>query len=251
MTPTLVALCPVLARPQNLGPLVQSFNDSLEGENVEASMLFLVNTDDPLEIAELEKRGLWHIVVPWGNGPRDYVRKMNLGIARTDSDWILLAADDLRFHKGWFRAALNKHIETGCLVIGTNDMANPTVMRGDHATHPLVHRDYVQRGTIDNPDEMLHSGYCHNSVDCEFIETAKVRGQFAHARGSLVEHLHPTFRRTVKRDKTYQLGMEYALRDKHLFRQRTRLWDPTAPIVRQTLGSRRRRPEPTGVWPVR
>ncbi len=250
MTPTLVALCPVLNRPKNLGPLVQSFNDSLEGENVEASMLFLVNVDDTAEIKALRELALWHIVVPWGNGPRDYVRKMLWGVARTTSDWILLAADDLRFHKGWFRAALNVHIASGCLVIGTNDMANPTVMRGDHATHPLVHREYVKYGTIDNPDELLHSGYCHNSVDCEFVETAKARGQFAHARGSLVEHIHPTFRRTVKRDSTYQKGMEYALRDKQLFRRRRKLWDPSAPVVREPVMTRRR-VKPISTWPVR
>ncbi len=248
-TPTLVALCPVLARPQNLGPLVQSFNDSLEGENVEASMLFLVNTDDPLEISELENRGLWHIVVPWGNGPRDWPRKMNFGIARTDSEWVFLAADDVRFQRGWFRAALNVHIRTGKLVIGTNDTVNPTVLRGVHATHPLIHRDYVERGTIDNPSEVLHSGYCHNAVDVEFCETAQARDEWAFAERSIVAHLHPTFNRKIKRDSTYQKGMEFALRDRQLYKRRRHLWDPDAPKVRESL--RRERLEPVSTWPVR
>ncbi len=253
MTPTLVALVPVLDRRQNVRPLVDSFAASLVGENVEASMLFLASPDDDAEIAELETCGVWHEVVPWANGPRDYVRKMLWGVARTTSDWILLAADDLRFHRGWFRAAVDVHIRTGCLVIGTNDMANPTVIRGDHATHPLVHRDYVQQGTIDNPDELLHSGYCHNSVDCEFVETAKARGQFAHAHASLVEHVHPTFVRGMKRDATYRKGLEFAMRDKQLFRRRRRLWDPDAP--REFAGGRRAqvktRPAPKATWPDR
>jgi hypothetical protein len=253
VTPTLVALVPVLARPQNIGPLVASFEASLAGENVEASMLFLVNPEDAGEIAELAARGLWHEIVPWPNSPRDYTRKMNRGIRTTSSDWILLAADDLSFHPGWFRAALNAHIRTGCLVVGTNDMVNPLVKAGKHATHPLLHRNYVPFGTIDNPNEVLHHAYMHNSVDVEFCETAISRGQFVAAPDSLVEHRHPTFDRSIKRDLTYQKGMRYAGHDRHLFLSRRRMWNPTAawPLAKETPGATRPRVRPIGNWPRR
>ncbi len=230
MTPTLVCLVPVLDRPQNIEPLVTSFLESLNGENVEAAMLFLANPEDKREIAELHAHGCWTLIVPWQNGPKDYTRKMNHGTKHTTSDWILLGADDLCFHPGWFRAAISKHIETGALVVGTNDMANPLVKAGKHATHPLVHRDYVKLGTIDNPDELLHSGYAHNSVDVEFCETAISRGQFVFAPNARVQHLHPTFDRTVKRDATYLKGLRYALLDKQLCNRRRSLWNPDAAV---------------------
>ncbi len=254
MTPTLVCLVPVLDRPQNVAPLVQSFNDSLVGENVEASLLFLANPEDSAEIAELRAHGCWYDVVPWQNGPRDFARKQNRGVQMTSSDWILLGADDLRFHRGWFRAAVDVHIETGRLVIGTNDMVNPLVKAGKHATHPLVHRDYVKLGTIDNPDELLHSGYAHNSVDVEFCETAIAREQFAFAAHARVEHMHPTFDRTIRRDETYRKGMRHAIEDKRLVIKRRRLWNPTA--AAELSGVRRRvavkpRPAPKATWPDR
>ncbi len=249
-TPSLVALVPVLDRPQNIGPLVASFEASLAGENADAHLLFLVNPGDRRELDELRARNLEHIVVPWKNGPRDYVRKMNYGIRETVDDWILLAADDLRFHPGWFRAALNAHIVTGKLVVGTNDMVNPRVTAGLHATHPLFHRDYVKFGTVDDPKVVLHEGYSHNSVDVEFCETAMSRGQWVFARDSLVEHRHPTFDRTVRRDSTYVKGMRHALEDRRLCNARRRLWNPNPPIqerVRPWL--RPARPAPISHWP--
>ncbi len=255
MTPTLVCLVPVLDRPRNVAPLVRSFNDSLAGENVEASLLFLANPEDSAELDELYTRGCWVVEVPWQNRPRDYSLKMNYGVRSTTSDWILLGADDLRFHPGWFRAAVNVHIQTGCLVIGTNDTVNPLVKAGKHATHPLIHRDYVPFGTIDNPDELLCSLYCHNSVDVEFCETAIARDQFAFARDSIVAHQHPTFDRTIKRDQTYRKGMQHAVADKQLFYQRRRLWNPHAETQFAVTARNRvrvkQRPAPKATWPDR
>jgi hypothetical protein len=240
--PTLVALVPVLSRPQNIRPLVESFRLSMVGETVEAAMLFLANPEDRLEIRELEACSVWHEVVPWANGPKDYARKMNWGVKVTTSDWILLGADDIRFHPGWFRAAVSAHIATGCLVIGTNDTVNPLVKAGKHATHPLVHRDYVAQGTIDNPAELLHSGYAHNSVDVEFCETAIARGEFVSAKHSVVAHQHPTFDRTVKRDMTYLKGLKHSVADRQLVQRRRHLWNPDAAVVRPTVPRRRTTP---------
>ncbi len=250
VTPTLVALVPVLDRPQNLRPLVESFAASLVGENVRAHMLFLVNPDDHRELAELRTQGLEHMVVPWPNGRCDYARKMNYGIHETIDDWVLLAADDLRFHPGWFRAAVDAHIRSGKLVVGTNDMVNPRVKAGEHATHPMLHRDYVKFGTVDDPTVVLHEGYAHNSVDVEFCETAMSRDQWVFAHDSLVEHRHPTFDRTVRRDKTYTKGLRFALEDKRLVNARRRLWAPNLPPTpRARVRLRPARPAPISHWP--
>ncbi len=216
-------------------------------------MLFLVNPDDTKELDTLRALNVWHVVVPWQNGPRDYAMKMNYGVKMTSSDWILLGADDIKFHPGWWRAATQKHIETGALVIGTNDLCNPHVLRGKHATHALVHRDYVARGTVDSPDKLLHDGYFHNSVDDEFCETAQARGEWAFARDAIVEHRHPVFDRTIRRDTTYRKGLQFAVRDKLLCNERRSLWDPKAPPLTQLQRKRlhRARPMPVAYWPER
>jgi hypothetical protein len=155
--------------------------------------------------------------------PGDYAKKINIGVATTTEEWIFLAADDLKFWPGWADEAIRVARESNAQVIGTNDLGNAQVKRGIHSTHTLVHRSYVERGTVDDPSRLLHEGYHHNWVDAEFIETAKVRGQFVHASRSIVEHLHPHWRKS-EIDETYKLGLSRYEQDRQLFRQRERLW---------------------------
>lgn len=221
--PSVAILIPVLDRPHRVAPLIESLNLSVEAERAEGwdvDAVFVCSPGDRGELAALKARGYLDPLIVDGG----YARKVNEAARLIDADWFLTAADDLHFHPGWLTAAIAKHEETGALVIGTNDLANPTVTSGRHATHSVVHRDYLELGTIDDPTRLLHEGYDHNSVDCEFVETAQARGMFAHAAGSVVEHLHPTFNRSVRRDATYRKGMRHAAADKRLFHRRRHLW---------------------------
>lgn len=223
MSSTLVALIPVLGRPQNVQPLIDSYHASLAREDVEASLLFLCSPGDEAEIAELTRLGQWHVVVSWAPGHGDFALKINAGASMTNSEWVFVGADDLRFHPGWFAACLRTHAATGALVIGTNDLGNPKVKRGQHATHWLVHRDYLTQGTIDEPGKLLHDGYQHNCVDIEAIETAIWRRTWAFAADAQVEHLHPLWRKGTH-DATYALGQREHLADLNLLRERGHLW---------------------------
>lgn len=250
---TVTVLAPVLNRVHRVAPLAASLHDSLIDEPAEVTLLFLCSPNDQAEIEEIRKRELWHMIVPMKPGEGEYSAKINYGSQQTTSKWLLLAADDLEFERGWLREALNVHIRTGALVVGTNDCMNPAVKAGRHATHSLVHRDYLQQGTIDCPGILLHPFYFHNSTDVEFCETAQARGVWAFAEKSRVVHLHPTFNKAIKRDATYDKAMEYAIRDRVLCSNRRHLWNPNAPKVRASSirMAARKRPAPTSHWPAR
>jgi hypothetical protein len=157
-------------------------------------------------------------------GRGDYARKINAGFRAIEAEWYFTGADDLIFHAGWFEAALKVAQQTGACVVGTNDLGSPIVVRGEHATHSLVLRDYVlECGTFDEPGKILHEGYCHNFVDTELVDTAKWRGAWAFARDSEVAHRHPDWG-LAQRDEIYNLGRRDFYRDEELYKNRRRLW---------------------------
>jgi hypothetical protein len=222
-----VRLCvsvPVLKRPHRVAPLVASLEASLEGEEVEVAMVFVCSTDDAPQIAAVEAAGFEPLLSGQAFHDFQYAVKTNAAARAAEADWYLLAADDLDFRPGWLREALKVHAETGALVVGTNDLGNDLVKRGKHSTHPFVHRDYLQRGTIDQDDRLLHEGYRHNSVDVEFCETAMFRGMWAFAVHSHVRHMHPLWDKSVPRDQTYTKGIRYASTDRRLLNARRSLW---------------------------
>lgn len=123
-----------------------------------------------------------------------YAEAINEGWKHCDERWLFLGADDLRFCPEWLDEALAKMVD-GVKVVGTNDLHNPYVLTGHHATHYLVDRRYIEQvgGVIDGgPGSFLYP-YDHGYTDSEFIETARVRGVFTVALDSVVEHLHPDF----------------------------------------------------------
>lgn len=211
----LAVLVPMRGRPHRVEPLLASIRATAPAAHV----LFLVTPED-LEVADAlddEDR----LEVTW-QPAGDYARKINHGVEATNEPLIFLAADDLEFHPGWFEAAVSR-LSPGIGVVGTNDLGNPRVLRGKHATHCLVTRDYAQHGSIDDPSHLLHEGYVHEYVDDELVGTAKKRNAWVFAADSVVEHLHPHWGKAPT-DELYdgQSGRLAASRD--LFRRRRRLW---------------------------
>ena len=173
----------------------------------DASVLFLCSPGDTDEIAAC--RISWTEVVPWKPGPADFAKKINHGYRLAiehEYDWVFAGADDLTFATGWFEACMKLHDQTGACVIGTNDLHNPNVKKGLYATHFLVHRDYLECGTIDEPGKILHEGYDHQSVDIEFCQTAVYRGTYAHAFDAVVAHNHPHWG-LAPMDSTYEKAL--------------------------------------------
>ena len=215
-------LIPVLRRPQNVYPLAYSVQCAT---TVAHELLFIASPNDHEEISELKDRGMSYIVMDDNYENRgDYARKINAGYEAVDAEWYFLGADDLQFHPLWFEVAMEFHQKSDACVIGTNDMGNPQVTSGQHATHSLVLGEYVKEcGTIDEPGKVLHEGYRHNFVDSEFVATAKWRDAWVFATTSRVEHLHPDWNKG-KGDSVYALGKSGFAIDQKYFEQRKRLW---------------------------
>lgn len=196
----------------------------------EVTAVFLASPGDRQEIAALDALGATHAIVAWKPDRGDYARKMNFGIkfaVGEEYDYVFLGADDLRFRPDWLKIALDVQAKTDACVIGTNDLGNSIVKAGKHSTHSLIDLDYVKCGSVDS-DDLLHTGYWHNFVDNEFVETAKFRGTFAHAIDSHVEHLHPDWGKGTV-DATYRKGKARFNEDRILYHSRAAMWGAAKP----------------------
>jgi hypothetical protein len=184
-------------------------------------LLFVANEGDDAEIAELIAAKADHIIVPANR--ISWACKINDGFRATTEEWIFTGADDLNFHPDWFERALLWANDT-IGIIGTNDICNPRVMTGEHSTHMLVRRSYIEKwGTIDEPGVVLHERYRHAFADDECVATAKARGVYVHAYDSIVEHMHPNTQKS-EMDETYKEGMKYSADGRRVFSQRKKLW---------------------------
>jgi len=183
----------------------------------DAEVLFIPDPDDEPEIEALEAAGANWIAVD-GN----YAQKINTGVEQTNTEYVLTGADDLHFHPGWFEAAKAKMSDTiGC--VGTQDLCNPRVIRGEHATHFLMARWYAELGTIDGLRGPLCELWLHEWCDDECIGTARKRNAYAFANDAVVEHLHPMAGKAPT-DALYDAQGERMAHDRPLFRKRRVLW---------------------------
>ena len=219
---------PVLSRPQNAQPLVDSIQKATK---VPHTITFMCSPGDLEEQAACIRTSANVHTVDWEPGPGDYAKKINAGYKQRRFPFVLLAADDLEFEPGWDLAVLKQADRSGAGVIGTNDQANPLVMKGKHSTHPVVRRTYIDAtgGTFfDGPNVVYHEGYDHQAVDNELYEAAVGRGEWAFAMTSIVRHLHPIYphrgRGRTPMDDTYRRGMSRGKEDIQLFKARLEQW---------------------------
>lgn len=223
-------LVPVLGRPQNARPLIESIRAST---TVEHRVWFLCSPDDDSQLQAARNTDAEIIMVStWDPGPADYARKINHGYRATrlvspTGEWIFTAADDVEFTPGWDTAILKTAERTGAGMVGSNDDANPLVKRGRHSTHSLFSRDYIDNvgGTFfDGPGVVYHEGYKHQWIDTEAVKAAMDRGQWAFARRSLVRHHHPFYDKTARMDSTYEKALGDAPHDSALYKSRLQQW---------------------------
>lgn len=219
----IAVLIPVLDRPERAYKVVKSIRTSSQERH---RVLFLCSPGDSTEIFACKHTDADVHVVDWAPGRGDFARKINLGYELTEEEFVFCGADDLTFGPGWDREALAVASETGAGVIGTWDGANPKTMAGEHATHPLVRRSYIEEygGTFDGTGSIYCELYDHQCVDNELVEVAQARGQWAFARKSKILHHHPIFDRTVPMDATYKKALAGGRDDIALLMQRRRAW---------------------------
>jgi hypothetical protein len=211
-TERVAVIVPVLGRPQNARP----FMESLRASGSDLADVYAVCEPD-----EFESRAAWAVA---GAAlllcPGTFAEKVNYGYRCTSQPWLFLAGDDVKFHPGWLDQAQHA-ARDGFDVIGTNDLHNPRVTSGQHATHLMVRRSYVddQGASWDGPKVIAHEGYKHWYVDDEIVTAAKRRGTWAMAIRSEVEHMHPLWGLALD-DDTYRLGQSFADQDRVLFEKR-------------------------------
>lgn len=206
MKPTMAdvaVLVPVLSRPQNVAPLVESFDAANDGT---ATLYFVGDDDDDAERDAVVAAGATWLTSTDG---ATFAAKVNSGFRQTTESFVFLCGDDVRFHPGWLAAA--RPLSDRFDVIGTNDAlpgqaGNATVQAGSHADHFFVRREYVDTlgGCLDGPGTVCHT-YGHFYSDVETVELAKARGVFAPCLASIVEHMHPGFDK-AETDDVYREG---------------------------------------------
>lgn len=207
-------IVPVLHRPQN----VQTVMRSLRASTGLATAWFVCDPDDKEEQAAVLEEG-GRVLLCAGT----FAEKVNHAYRETSAPWLLLVGDDVFFRAGWLDQAMDVAMRWKGDVIATNDLLNPRVTRGEHATHPLVRRSYVDQvgASWDGPGVVCHEGYRHWYVDDEITWAAKLRGCFQAALASHVQHFHP-MSGTVPMDDIYRQGAEHKEADGALFQRRLR-----------------------------
>lgn len=212
----LTILVPTQRRPHRIEPTMTS---ALMAAPDHTTLLFLPDPDDGPEIDELERMG-----AEWVSVEGNYADKINQGIGLAPADYYFFGANDLHWHPGWYEAAeMHMTGPGGIGVVGTNDLCNPRVMRGDHATHCLVARWYTELGLVDDPTKVINPAYIHEYQDDEFVGTAKMRNAFAHAPNSVVEHLHPMVGKAPT-DSFYDATPRRMRQGRRLYHKRRRMW---------------------------
>lgn len=228
----IAVLVPVLGRPDNAAPVARSWAASDPARVTD--LFFVVSLEDTAQVAAClaarnevgpDRVRILDLTDP--PGPGDFARKINFAARSTATyPFVFQGADDLHFEPGWAEAALTVAEQRGVSVVGTNDLGNPTVMRGDHSTHTLIRRTYIQDpgGAWAEPGNVFHEAYGHQWCDTELIDLAKARGEWAFAPDALVRHNHPFWNRAVPLDDTYRRGQATGAADQRLYLARRRLW---------------------------
>lgn len=216
-TQPVAVIVPVMQRPAN----AKTFMDSVRASTGLADVYAIADADDT-DTINAWKAEHATVLVAEGDTPGTFAEKVNIGYRETDHPWLFITGDDVRFHAGWLDHA-QAVAGTDHHVIGTNDLANPRVMAGEHATHLLIRRSYIDEvgASWDGPGIVAHEGYRHWYVDDEIVTAAKQRGTWAMALAATVEHRHPLFG-NADNDPVYELGQSRAPADRKTFKARCR-----------------------------
>lgn len=217
---TTLVIVPVLGRPHRVVPLIES----LKAATPEPHRLVFVATDsDQRELDAIDAAGAERFTLS-GNALGDYQMKINYAYRHSTEPFLFTGADDLDFHPFWLARALEAMADPKVGVVGTNDLGSPRVMAGVHSTHSLVRRAYVDEfGTIDESRKVMCELYAHEFCDDEFVQTAMSRGAFVHAHDSLVEHMHPNWKKAHS-DPLYERQQRRMAQGRKVYRRREHLW---------------------------
>jgi len=220
-----VAIIVPVAQRDNSKEFLASLHESLTPAQEDRVRVYVMTDESDILTANAWERAASRLVKvdehTYLREMGSFAEKVNRGFLITGEPWLFLVGDDVRFHKGWLDQAMEVARTTGKSVVGTNDLGNPAVMAGNHATHMLISRAYVRQlgASLDGPGVVCHEGYRHWYVDNEIVELAKRRGEWAPCLAAHVEHLHPLFHKG-EMDAVYAIGQAAAETDGALWQHR-------------------------------
>jgi hypothetical protein len=222
----ILVIVPTLGRPHKMRPLAENIRDASSSP---VFTLFVTEEEDVASWTEVrDLTGLAGRCI--NTRKHNWAGAINHGYqasAAMGFTHLFTAADDLHFSDGWDEAALGMQRAYPHLrVIGTNDLHNPTVLDGLHATAYLIDRRYIDEvgGVAGQPPGIVQcEEYEHNYTDTELVETAKARGVFMSCPESVVEHMHPSWG-MGEWDEGYRKSSRGMIADSYLYDSRQRLW---------------------------
>ena len=212
---TVAVIIPTMGRPDSIRRTIENLKETAPA----ARPHFVIEADDIDSAEAVGKRK--HTAGDFGT----YARCINAGWRDCPERILMTSDDDCVYHAGWLPAAL-KLMKGDVRVVGTNDLGNPQVLAGEHSTHSLVDRRYIEQvGAVadEGPGSFMFE-YDHNYTDAELIETAKARGVFAPCLDSVVEHIHPDYGGRDP-DPTWEKTRRAVAQDYATFCERRHLWE--------------------------
>jgi hypothetical protein len=219
-----VAVIVPVAKRNNAEAFLASLEASLTAAQRDAVCVYVMadsgdpETHDAWVQARKVYPNTWVMSKSYSTPMGTFAEKVNEGYRVSDQPWLFLVGDDVSFHKGWLDQAMETARTSHARVVGTNDLGNPAVLAGQHATHMFIRRDYVDvvGASLDGPGVVCHEGYRHWFVDNEIVEHARVRGEWTPCLAAHVEHMHPLFGKGQP-DEVYRIGQQAAEADKALW----------------------------------
>lgn len=199
------------------GHKLNTYYDHIKSVTPDCRVVYIVEADDkPSKQAKCD-------VLVTNKRSKTYAGAINSAWDELHSPIFFCGADDLVFYPNWLEIALS-HMVDPIMVVGTNDLHNQEVARGEHATHYLINGKYIEKGQSVNGEPVLPECYSHNYTDREFIGIAKNNGVFLPCTESVVEHLHYTFSLS-KFDSTYAKTRIRVSEDGQIYESRRHLWN--------------------------
>lgn len=213
-------IVPVIRRPQNAEPFMKTLRASTGLAHVTA-----VSHLGDEETAYAWRKAGADVLIQDPDRPTTFACKVNDGVAATGRDLVYVVGDDVRFRPGWLDHAQFMARKYDKSVVGTNDGTSPRVASGDHATHMLIVREYIDKygASWDGPGSVCHEGYQHWFVDDEIVSLAAARNTFMVALGARVDHMHPLWG-LGDDDDVYELGQSHKNNDQKLFKGRRKAY---------------------------
>lgn len=214
-------IVPVMRRPGSADPFMRS----LRASTGLATAYAICDADDEETIGAWGDAGATTLIRDPAGRPGTFAEKVNAAYRSTDEPWLFITGDDVQFRPGWLDHAQHVARIWNVSVVGTNDLGSKMVRGGEHATHLLISRRYIDGvgASWSGPGVVCHEGYRHWFVDNEIVTAAKQRGAWRMAPGSIVEHMHPLFGKGAD-DPVYELGRSFGEADREEYERRCAIY---------------------------